>query len=51
MIFTQEINEVFDQLEEGNDNAIKDMVKQADQLAGLIEVVNGKLEKPTARRC
>ena len=46
MIFTQEINEAFDQLEEGNDNAIKDMwQKQVDQLAGLIEVVNGKLEK------
>ena len=25
MIFTQEINEAFEQLEEGNDNAIKDM--------------------------
>ena len=46
MIFTQEINEAFDQLEEGNDNAIKDMwQKQVDQLAGIIEVVNGKLEK------
>ena len=46
MIFTQEINEAFDQLEEGNDGAIKDMwQKQVDQLAGLIEVVNGQLEK------
>ena len=46
MIFTQEINEAFDQLEEGNDGAIKDMwQKQIDQLAGLIEVVNGQLEK------
>ena len=46
MIFTQEINEAFDQLEEGNDGAIKDMwQKQVDQLAGLIEVVNGSLEK------
>ena len=44
VIFTQEINESFDQLEDGNDNAIKDCwQKQVDQLAGIIEVVNMKL--------
>jgi hypothetical protein len=38
MIFTQEINEAFEQLEEGNDNAMKDIwQKQVDQIAGLIE--------------
>ena len=33
MIFTQEINEAFDQLEEGNDNAIKDMWQKAGRPA------------------
>eukprot|EP00227_Mantoniella_beaufortii_P011774 CAMPEP_0197579874 /NCGR_PEP_ID=MMETSP1326-20131121/3768_1 /TAXON_ID=1155430 /ORGANISM="Genus nov. species nov., Strain RCC2288" /LENGTH=4505 /DNA_ID=CAMNT_0043143449 /DNA_START=243 /DNA_END=13760 /DNA_ORIENTATION=+ len=44
MIFTQEINEAFEQLEEGNDNAIKDMwQKQVDQLVGIIDSLCGKL--------
>mmetsp|Transcript_25005 Transcript_25005/g.85566 ORF Transcript_25005/g.85566 Transcript_25005/m.85566 type:complete len:4525 (+) Transcript_25005:136-13710(+) len=43
-VFTQEINEAFEQLEEGNDNALKDCKdKQDDQLKGLITVVNGEL--------
>jgi dynein heavy chain len=46
MIFTQEINDAFDQLEEGNDGAIKDMwQKQIDQLAAIISVLVEPLEK------
>ena len=46
LIFTQEVNEAFDRLEDGDDNAMKDLLqKQLDQLKGIIEAVNGKLEK------
>jgi dynein heavy chain len=45
-IFTQEINEAFDQIEEGNDNAIRECLdKQKKQLEGLIMVVNRDLKK------
>ena len=46
LIFTQEVNEAFDRLEDGDDNAVKDLLqKQLDQLKGIIDAVNGKLEK------
>ncbi len=44
--FTNEIDDAFDQLEDGNDVAIKDCYqKQLDQLAGLIELINGDMSK------
>ena len=46
VFFTQEMNETFDQMEEGNDGAMKDFYqKQVLQLAGLIELINGELTK------
>ena len=46
VFFTQEVDEAFDQLEEGNDNALKDeFQRQLDHLTGLIELINGELKK------
>ena len=44
--FTNEIDDAFEQLEDGNDVAIKDCYqKQLDQLAALIELINGDMSK------
>ena len=44
VFYTQEMNEAFEQLEEGNESALKDFYqKQVQQLAGLIELINGEL--------
>ncbi|KAK3254170.1 Dynein beta chain, flagellar outer arm [Cymbomonas tetramitiformis] len=44
VFYTSEVNEAFDQLEEGNDNALKDLYqKECSHLAGLIELINGEL--------
>lgn len=40
----QEVNEAFDELEEGNEDALKsEFDKQVLQLADLIELINGEL--------
>lgn len=42
--FTQEVNEAFDELEEGNEDALKNEYdKQVSQLSDLIVLINGKL--------
>ena len=42
--FTQEVNEAFDELEEGNEDALKSSFdKQVSQLADLIDLINGEL--------
>ncbi|CAD7696266.1 unnamed protein product [Ostreobium quekettii] len=42
--FTQEVNEAFDELEEGNEDALKaEWDKQVSQLADLIVLINGEL--------
>ncbi|GBF97683.1 flagellar outer dynein arm heavy chain beta [Raphidocelis subcapitata] len=44
--FTQEVNEAFDELEEGNEDALKaEYERQVSQLAGLIEMINSDLSK------
>jgi dynein heavy chain len=44
--YTQEVNAAFDAMEEGNENAMKDVLaKQIAQLASLIELINGELSK------
>ncbi|KAF6251999.1 flagellar outer dynein arm heavy chain beta [Scenedesmus sp. NREL 46B-D3] len=44
--FTQEVNEAFDELEEGNEEALKtEYERQVNQLVGLIELINGDLSK------
>jgi len=46
VFYTQEMNEAFEQLEEGNDNALKDFVqKQMNFLLDLIGLINGELSK------
>eukprot|EP00232_Nephroselmis_pyriformis_P019075 CAMPEP_0182900652 /NCGR_PEP_ID=MMETSP0034_2-20130328/28990_1 /TAXON_ID=156128 /ORGANISM="Nephroselmis pyriformis, Strain CCMP717" /LENGTH=4527 /DNA_ID=CAMNT_0025034901 /DNA_START=131 /DNA_END=13711 /DNA_ORIENTATION=+ len=46
VFFTQEMNESFEALEEGNDDALKEFYKkQVDHLSGLIELINGELSK------
>ena len=42
--FTQEVNEAFDELEEGNEDALKNEYdKQVAQLSDLIDLINGEL--------
>lgn len=42
--FTQEVSEAFDELEEGNEDALKnEYERQVSQLSGLIELINGDL--------
>jgi hypothetical protein len=42
--YEQEVNEAFDELEEGNEDALKgEYERQVAQLAGLIELINGPL--------
>ncbi|KAK9808985.1 hypothetical protein WJX72_007373 [[Myrmecia] bisecta] len=44
--FTQEINEAFEELEDGNEDALKVAYdKQVAQLVDLIEIINGELSK------
>ncbi|KAI8473051.1 MAG: flagellar outer dynein arm heavy chain beta [Monoraphidium minutum] len=44
--FTQEVSEAFDELEDGNEDALKsEYERQVSQLAGLIEMINGDLTK------
>ena len=44
LIANQEVNEAFDELEEGNEDALKsEFDKQVSQLADLIELINGEL--------
>ena len=44
--FTQEVNAAFDQLEEGNEAALREVyTKQLAQIAGLIELINGELSR------
>jgi hypothetical protein len=44
--YTQEVNAAFDALEEGNENALKDVYqKQVAQIAALVELINGELNK------
>ena len=46
VVYTSEMYEAFEQLEEGNDLALKDFYKkQVDQLAGLNELINSDLKK------
>ncbi|KAL0038617.1 hypothetical protein WJX79_000048 [Trebouxia sp. C0005] len=44
--FTQDVNEAFEELEEGNEDALKGIFdKQVSQLADLITIINGELTK------
>jgi dynein heavy chain len=44
--FTQEVADAFDELEDGNEDALKaEYERQVTQLAGLIELINGDLSK------
>lgn len=44
--YTQEINEAFDELEDGNEDALKgEYDKQVNQLCDLIDLINGQLTK------
>eukprot|EP01051_Picozoa_sp_SAG22_P001082 SAG22_NODE_38_length_26325_cov_107.302067_20_plen_235_part_00 len=46
VIYTEDIGRCFDQLEEGNDNALKDYSdKCQDQLNNLSDLINGELSK------
>ena len=46
MFYTQEVNEAFDELEEGNEEALKLVWdKQVLQLKDLIDIINGELTK------
>ena len=44
VMYTHEVNKAFQRFEEGNKNALKDLLhKQKDQLSDLIQVINGNL--------
>ena len=46
VFYTQEMNETFEQLEDGNDRAMQDALqKQVDNIAGLIKLINTDLKK------
>ena len=50
MFFTQEVNEAFDELEDGNEDALKGVhERQVSQLAALIALINGDLS-PLSRK-